>query len=82
MTDQEYIQVALERWHSMTDSSRYDHVEEWVSSGALLAYIYEELHYTDDAGVEYEENMDYEDIEEIYIYRHWIPKIVKELKGQ
>jgi hypothetical protein len=81
MTDQEYVQIALERWHLMPDSSKHDLIEEWISTGALLDYIYEELHYTDDAGVEYEEGMDYEDIEEIYVYRQWIPKIVKELKG-
>lgn len=80
MSDQEYIQIALERWHAMSNEDRYELVDDWMSSGALLEYIYEELHYTDDAGVEYEENMDYDDIEEIFLYRFWIPQIIKNLK--
>lgn len=81
MSDHQYVQSAIELWHLLSEEDRFDLVDEWISSGALLTYIYEELHYTDDAGVEYEESMDYQDIEEIYLYRCWIPKYIKDLAG-
>lgn len=82
MTDQEHVKTALELWESFSAEEKYKLVNEWVSKGSLLEYIYEELHYTDDEGVEYEENMDYTDVEEIFLYRYWLPKIIKQLKGE
>ena len=82
MTDQELVQLAMEKWNNMSSDDKFKLVDEWMASGALLTYIYEELHYTDDEGVEYEENMDYDDIEEIFLYRHWLPKVVKQLKDK
>lgn len=82
MIDQEYVQIAIEKWHHMSNDDKFKLVDEWMASGSLLAYIYEELHFTDDEGVEHEENMDYEDIEEIFLYRHWLPRTIKQLKDE
>lgn len=82
MTDQELVQLAIQKWNHMSNDDKFKLVDEWMASGALLTYIYEELHYTDDEGVEHEENMDYDDIEEIFLYRHWLPKAIKHLKDQ
>jgi len=75
-----YLRMAYQEWESLTLEERIILVDKWVSTGALSNYIYEILHYTDDAGVEFEENMDYDEIEDVFLSHYWYLRRAKELE--
>jgi len=75
-----YLEMAHQEWESLTPEEKSILVDKWISAGGLLNYVYEVLHYTDDAGVEFEENMDYDEIEDVFLYHYWYLRRAKELE--
>jgi len=79
-SDDIYLKMAQQEWESLTPEEKSILVDKWVSTGALLDHIYEVLHYSDDAGVEFEESMDYDEIQDVFLYHYWYLRRAKELK--
>lgn len=82
--DEQTIDKAMDKfltleWQAIPEDEVQDMVSNWESDGGLLDVLYDKG-YTDDAGVDKAESMDFGDILEYYVEYYWFPKRKKELK--